>query len=85
MSESTLTPAFRIERRGLDVRFRTVRLAARQWITPDYVRVRLEGIDLVGFDSPGCDDHIRVFLPETEPRSLDELRAAPSREYTPLA
>lgn len=77
--------SFTLERRGLELRFRTVHLAARQWLTPDYVRVRLEGADLQGFDSPGADDHIRVFFPDAPPASIDELRAAPSREYTPLA
>lgn len=85
MTESTATSSFQIARRPLDLRFRTVRLAARQWVTPAYVRVRLEGADLRGFDSPGCDDHIRVFFPELPPESIDEMRAAPSREYTPLA
>lgn len=85
MSDATTASDFRIERRALDLRFRTVRLAARQWLTPSYVRVRLEGIDLIGFDSPGCDDHIRIFFPDVPPASVDELRASPSREYTPLA
>ncbi len=61
-----------------------MRLASRRWITPDYVRVRLEGGDLLGFDSPGSDDHIRVFFPAGESSSVEELRDAPSREYTPL-
>ncbi len=78
-------PTFRLERRSLDLRFRSARLAARQWLSPDYVRIRLEGADLVGFDSPGSDDHIRVFFPDAPSASVDELRAAPSREYTPLA
>ncbi|SDQ27040.1 siderophore-interacting protein [Microbacterium sp. cf332] len=85
MSAPTATPSFRIDRRALDLHFRSVRLVARQWLTPGYVRVRLEGVDLRGFDSPGCDDHIRVFFPEVPPDSIDEMRAAPSREYTPLA
>lgn len=76
---------FHLERRGLELRFREVRLEARQWLTPDYVRVRLRGADLRGFDSPGADDHIRIFFPDDAPSSVDELRAAPSREYTPLA
>lgn len=84
-SVGTRTPSFRLERRPLDLRFRSARLAARQWLTPRYVRVRLEGADLRGFDSPGCDDHIRVFFPDGPASSVDELRAAPSREYTPLA
>lgn len=77
-------PAFRLERRPLDLRFRHARLAARQWITPGYVRIRVDGPDLRGFASPGADDHIRLFFPDAPPASVDELRAAPSREYTPL-
>ncbi|GAA1636667.1 siderophore-interacting protein [Microbacterium flavum] len=76
---------FHLERRSHDLRFRRVRLAARRWLTPTYVRVRLAGPELRGFDSPGADDHIRVFFPDAEAATIDELRAAPSREYTPLA
>jgi NADPH-dependent ferric siderophore reductase len=77
--------SFQLERHGLELRFRSVRLAARQWLTPSYVRVRLEGVELRGFDSPGADDHIRIFFPDGPVGSVDELRASPSREYTPLA
>ncbi|WP_091230291.1 siderophore-interacting protein [Microbacterium sp. 3J1] len=76
---------FSIERRGLELRFRTVTLAAREWLAPDFVRVRLSGSDLRGFDSPGSDDHMRLFFPAGPVQSVEEMRAAPSREYTPLA
>lgn len=76
---------FSIERRGLELRFRNVTLSAREWLAPDFVRVRLTGSDLAGFDSPGSDDHMRLFFPAGPVGSVDELRAAPSREYTPLA
>ncbi|MET0295876.1 MAG: siderophore-interacting protein [Microbacterium sp.] len=79
-----MTDTFTLEPRGNELRFRRVRLAARTWITPQYVRVRLEGGDLLGFASPGADDHIRVFFPGGEVSSIEELREAPSREYTPL-
>ncbi|CAH0160361.1 siderophore-interacting protein [Microbacterium foliorum] len=75
---------FSIERRGLDLRFRTVTLSAREWLAPDFVRVRLTGSDLEGFDSPGSDDHVRLFFPHGPVRSVEEMRTAPSREYTPL-
>lgn len=78
------SPMFRLERRPLDLRFRPVTLARRDWVTSTYVRIRLEGADLRGFESLGCDDHIRVFFPDTPPSSEQELRAAPSRDYTPL-
>ena len=76
---------FSIERRGLDLRFRTVTLSAREWLAPDFVRVRLTGGDLEGFDSPGSDDHMRLFFPTGPVSSVEEMRASPSREYTPLA
>lgn len=76
---------FTIERRGLDLRFRSATLAAREWLAPNYVRVRLSGAELEGFDSPGADDHMRLFFPPAPTSSVDELRAAPSREYTPLS
>ncbi|MFC4140031.1 MULTISPECIES: siderophore-interacting protein [unclassified Microbacterium] len=79
------SPGFRLERRGLDLRFRSATLAARERIAPDYVRVRLTGSDLEGFDSPGCDDHMRLFFPAGPVSSVEEMRAAPSREYTPLS
>ena len=87
MTEKT----FRLVRQGLDLRFRRAILAERTWLTDAYVRVRLRGDDLVGFDSPGCDDHMRLFFPggpggaTAWAGSSEELRAQPSREYTPLA
>ncbi len=82
---ATSSPAFTLEPRGLDLRFRRVTLSAREWLTRSYVRVRLQSADLAGFTSPGADDHLRIFFPESDPHSVEELRAAPSREYTPLA
>ena len=76
---------FSLERRALDLRFRSVTLSAREWLAPDFVRVRLTGSDLEGFDSPGSDDHMRLFFPAGPVESVEEMRAAPSREYTPLA
>ena len=80
-----MTSAFSLEPTGLELRFRRVTLAAREWLTPSYVRVRLQGDELAGFASLGADDHLRIFFPEGDPQSVEELRAAPSREYTPLA
>jgi NADPH-dependent ferric siderophore reductase len=80
-----MTSAFSLAPTGLELRFRRVALAAREWLTPSYVRVRLQGDELAGFASLGADDHLRIFFPEGDPQSVEELRAAPSREYTPLA
>ncbi|MBO0982034.1 siderophore-interacting protein [Microbacterium sp. SD291] len=82
---SDLKSGFSIERHGLELRFRMVTLTSREWLAPDFVRVRLTGSDLAGFDSLGSDDHMRLFFPAGPIGSVEELRAAPSREYTPLA
>ncbi|MGL3151551.1 siderophore-interacting protein [Microbacterium sp. A82] len=76
--------SFSLERHPLDLHFRVVTLTAREEVAPNYVRVRLEGDDLYGFASPGSDDHMRLFFPDEMPDTVEELRAAPSREYTPL-
>ncbi|ALX66369.1 siderophore-interacting protein [Microbacterium sp. XT11] len=83
MSESK--SGFSIERHGLDLRFRLATLAEREWLAPDFVRVRLRGEELAGFQSLGADDHMRLFFPDGPVGSVEELRASPSREYTPLA
>ncbi|MFV9426273.1 siderophore-interacting protein [Microbacterium sp. S1037] len=72
----------RLEPRRHELVFRSARLAARTFLTPSYVRLRFEGANLRGFDSPGADDHIRVFFP-SEPAG--DVRSAPSREYTPVS
>lgn len=82
---TTANSGFTLARRPLELRFRTLTLAARDWLGPDFVRVRLVGSDLAGFDSLGADDHMRLFFPEGPTDSVEALRAAPSREYTPLA
>lgn len=79
------TTAFAIERRGLELLFRRTTLTDRTWLNDRYVRLRLSGADLAGFDSPGADDHIRVFFPDGDVQGVEELRESPSREYTPLA
>jgi NADPH-dependent ferric siderophore reductase len=88
MTDATsATQTFTLERQPLELKFRFATLTAREWITPDYVRVRVGGADLAGFGSTGHDDHIRIFLPEPgapAPASVEEMRAAPSREFTPL-
>jgi NADPH-dependent ferric siderophore reductase len=85
MTTPDTTASFALVRRPLDLRFRIVALAARTWETDEFVRVRLQGDDLAGFDSLGSDDHMRIFFPDGAIESVEQLRAAPSREYTPLA
>ncbi|NHI16319.1 siderophore-interacting protein [Microbacterium excoecariae] len=84
-SSNTDTATYRLERESLDLRFRSATLTGREWLSEHYVRVRVEGEELAGFGSTGHDDHIRIFLPDERPDTVDELRQAPSREFTPLA
>ena len=76
---------FSLDRQMHDLRFRTVTLSEREFLSRNYVRVRLTGAELAGFTSPASDDHMRVFFPAEIPSTVEELRASPSREYTPLA
>ncbi len=78
------TPSFALARQPLELRFRFATLTEREWLTPRYVRVRVSGPDLAGFASLGSDDHMRLFFPEGAVETVEEMRAFPSREYTPL-
>lgn len=82
---NTANQTFALTRRPLDLRFRSAQLIERTWETDQYVRVRVQGPDLAGFSSLGCDDHMRLFFPAGPVDSVEEMRAAPSREYTPFA
>jgi NADPH-dependent ferric siderophore reductase len=79
------TPAF--ETVPLETALRPAALVSREWLTPGYVRLRLEGEALRGFHAPGADDHVRLFFvpPGADaPATPEEWRELPSREYTPL-
>ncbi|MGI6879714.1 siderophore-interacting protein [Microbacterium sp. gxy059] len=79
------TSPFSLVREPLDLVVRFVTLAARERITPGYAKVRLVGDELRGFGAEGHDDHIRIFFPDGRVDTVDEMRAAPSREFTPVA
>jgi len=80
---------FALSRLPLEPRRRriAVRTVEDPGVAPNYRRVVFEGTELAGFDSPGADDHIRIFLPragETLPADVDAAALA-SREFTPAA
>jgi NADPH-dependent ferric siderophore reductase len=75
----------RLEPRRHELVFRSATLAARTFVTPAYVRLRFAGPELRGFESPGADDHIRVFFPDETAEGSGDRRSAPSREYTPVS
>lgn len=73
---------------SLEPKFRPAVLTEREWLTDEYVRIRVTGESLIGFESPGADDHVRLFFlePGAEiPDSVEGWRANHSREYTPVA
>jgi NADPH-dependent ferric siderophore reductase len=47
----------------LDVRFRELTVLRTGRSHPACARIVLGGDDLAGFDSPGADDHIKLFFP----------------------
>ena len=66
---------------------RPVSLVSREWLTDGYLRLRLAGPQLVGFNSPGADDHVRIFFAPPDlaaPAAPESWREFDSREYTPL-
>ncbi|WP_199737334.1 siderophore-interacting protein [Erwinia psidii] len=79
-----------------ELRFRPVEVIAKTFVADSFYRIELGGEALVGFTSPGFDDHIKVFFPDTETGVLnlpeitsdgvvwkEGLRPA-ARDYTPL-
>lgn len=83
----TVTTPAAFETVPLEARLRPAELVARTWLTPGYVRIRVAGEDLRGFEAPGADDHVRIFFAPAGvalPATPEEWRELPSREYTPM-
>ena len=91
MSDTLRTP----RRLRHELKFRTLRVAEVQDLTPTLRRIVLEGADLDGFVSLGFDDHVKIFpvaegqapvLPTIGPDGpvFPEPRPV-ARDYTPRA
>ncbi|MGK3143538.1 siderophore-interacting protein [Pantoea sp. C2G6] len=80
-----------------ELRFRHIQVVSKTLVAGHFWRIRFSGSDLAGFDSPGFDDHIKVFFPAAagEALSLPQITDAgivwpdglrpQARDYTPLA
>lgn len=79
-----------------ELRFRHITVASKRLIANQFWRITFHGSDLAGFNSPGFDDHIKVFFPQNGaelqlPQMTDEGivwaegARPPARDYTPLA
>ncbi|MDV3470189.1 siderophore-interacting protein [Stenotrophomonas sp. C3(2023)] len=83
------------KRLRLDVRFRNLHVLRTEEVTPQMRRVVLGGAELEGFDSPGSDDHVKLFFPNSSgalvlptltdegPRYPEGEEPSPARDYTP--
>ena len=98
MNDSThpaTTPDRTPQRLRHTLRFRALDVVAVQRITPHLVRVTLGGDALEGFDSPGFDDHAKIFFPDETTGALTLPTTGPDgpiwpegvkptmRDYTP--
>lgn len=85
------------ERVRNELRFRCIHVATKTRIADKFWRIVFTGDDLLGFNSHGFDDHIKVFFPPAGGAALqlptvndggiqwqDGLRPV-ARDYTPLA
>jgi NADPH-dependent ferric siderophore reductase len=58
---------------------RAVQVVSKQYLTPRMLRFVFHSDELKGFSSPSPDDHIKIFLPLSDPRE------AMARDFTPRA
>ena len=77
-----------------ELRFRKLAVKTAQRVTPHLIRVTLAGDDLAGFQSPGFDDHVKLFFPDPATGKLSLPTMGPEgpvwpegrptmRDYTP--
>lgn len=80
-----------------ELRFRHLTVVSVQKISPHMMRITLGGADLAGFNSPGFDDHVKIFFPDAVTGELVLLSSPPGegvgaaqdgprptmRDYTP--
>jgi NADPH-dependent ferric siderophore reductase len=83
----TLAAPATFETLPMEAHLRPAELVSREWLTPGYVRLRVQGEALRGFQAPGADDHVRLFFATAAapvPETAEAWRELPSREYTPM-
>ena len=65
-----------ITRHRHELKFRTLTVKEKSYLTPNMIRILFEGEDLADFVSLGFDDHVKLFIPAMEGE-------AEKRDYTP--
>lgn len=83
------------QRIRLPLRFRKVQVTATERFATSFIRVTFGGEELEGFSSPGFDDHVKLFFPDTVTGELRIPEVGPNgpiwpegpkpvmRDYTP--
>ena len=61
-----------------ELRRRQVTVAAVEQLSPNMIRIHLQGDDLRDFESAGCDDHIKLSVPDPSAEGGSAMR-----DYTP--
>ncbi|MEE3649923.1 MULTISPECIES: siderophore-interacting protein [unclassified Brenneria] len=79
-----------------ELRFRHISVANKTRVADSFWRIQFTGADLMGFNSPGFDDHIKLFFPDPKNGELNlpevsaegivwqEGQRPVGRDYTPL-
>lgn len=83
------------QRIRLPLRFRKVQVTATERFATSFIRITFGGEELDGFDSPGFDDHVKLFFPDATTGELRFPELGPTgpvwpegpkpimRDYTP--
>lgn len=83
------------QRIRLPLRFRKVQVTATERFATSFIRISFGGEELDGFDSPGFDDHVKLFFPDAATGELRLPESGPTgpvwpagpkpvmRDYTP--
>ncbi|MEN0036647.1 MAG: siderophore-interacting protein [Cellvibrio sp.] len=94
-TDAAPTSARAPQRIRLPLRFRKVQVTATEKFATSFIRITFDGDDLEGFDSPGFDDHVKLFFPDATTGELRLPELGPTgpvwpegakpvmRDYTP--
>ncbi|MDB5850636.1 MAG: NADPH-dependent ferric siderophore reductase [Rhodoferax sp.] len=82
-SNTTTAPDRTPQRVRHELKFRLLDVLRTERLTPGMVRVTLAGADLEGFNSPGFDDHVKLFFPDPATGEIVMPKAGPNGPESP--
>ncbi|MDB5893468.1 MAG: NADPH-dependent ferric siderophore reductase [Rhodoferax sp.] len=80
---ATASPDRAPQRVRHELKFRLLEVLRTERLTPGMVRVTLGGTELAGFDSPGFDDHVKLFFPDAVTGLIAMPRLGPNGPEAP--